>query len=52
MVALLKTPEHLDIKCVLRLYETAAFMLGRLEYYQDAHDVLKEMKACLKKHPP
>ena len=26
-------------------------MLGRLEYYQDAHEVLKHMKAYLKKHP-
>ena len=51
MLALLSNPEYLDAKCILRLYETTAFMLGRLEYYQDAHDVLKGMKAYLKKHP-
>ena len=26
-------------------------MLGRLEYYQDAHEVLKDMKGYLKEHP-
>ena len=51
MLALLRNPEYLDAKCVLRLYETSAFMLGRLEYYQGAHDVLKNMHAYLKKHP-
>ena len=51
MLQMLNRPDYLDEKCVLRLYETSAFMLGRLEYYQDAHDVLKAMKAYLKKHP-
>lgn len=51
MLRLLNNPEGLEPRCILRLYETCAFMLGRLEYYEDAHDVLKDMKACLKKHP-
>ena len=51
MLQMLNRPDYLDDRCVLRLYETTAFMLGRLEYYQDAHDVLKAMKAYLKKHP-
>jgi tetratricopeptide (TPR) repeat protein len=51
MLQMLNRPDYLDEKCVLRLYETSAFMLGRLEYYQDAHDVLKAMKGYLKKHP-
>lgn len=51
MLQMLGRPENLDERCVLRLYETSAFMLGRLEYYQDAHEVLKHMKAYLKKHP-
>lgn len=51
MLRLLKDPDGLEPGCVLRLYETCAFMLGRLEYYEDAHDVLKEMKGYLKKHP-
>ena len=51
MLQMLDRPDYLDERCVLRLYETSAFMLGRLEYYQDAHDVLKAMKAYLKKHP-
>ncbi|MBQ9008347.1 MAG: AAA family ATPase [Clostridia bacterium] len=51
MLQLLDNPYYLDERCVLRLYETSAFLLGRLEYYQDAYDVLKEMKAYLKKHP-
>ena len=51
MLRLLENPAGLDPRCVLRLYETCAFMLGRLEYYDDAHAVLKEMKAYLKKNP-
>lgn len=51
MLQLLENPAGLDSRCVLRLYETCAFMLGRLEYYDDAHAVLKEMKTYLKKHP-
>lgn len=51
MLCLLKNHEGLQPKCVLRLYETCAFMLGRLGYYEDAHDVLKAMNAYLKKHP-
>ncbi len=51
MLRLLNDPEELEPRCVLRLYETCAFMLGRLGYYKDAHDVLKNMKAYLKKHP-
>jgi len=51
MLGLLRHPDFLPPDCVLRLYETAAFMLGRLEYYQDAHELLKEMKGYLKKHP-
>ena len=51
MLRLLEKPAGLDPRCVLRLYETCAFMLGRLEYYDDAHAVLKEMKAYLKKNP-
>ncbi len=51
MLRLLKHPEGLDPRCVLRLYETCAFMLGRLGCYGDAHDMLDEMKAYLKKHP-
>lgn len=51
MLRLLENPVGLDPRCVLRLYETCAFMLGRLEYYDDAHAVLKEMKAYLKKNP-
>ena len=51
MLSLLESPDGLDPRCVLRLYETCAFMLGRLEYFDDAHDVLEEMKAYLKKHP-
>ncbi len=51
MLRLLRQADFLPPDCVLRLYETAAFMLGRLEYYQDAHDLLKEMKGYLKEHP-
>ena len=51
MLGLLRHSDFLPPDCVLRLYETAAFMLGRLEYYQDAHDLLKEMKGYLKEHP-
>lgn len=51
MLALLKDPEYLDERCVLRLHETAAFILGRLGRYGDAHAILKNMKAYLKKHP-
>lgn len=51
MLRLLNNPEGLESRYILRLYETCAFMLGRLKYYEDAHDVLKDMKACLKKHP-
>ena len=51
MLQMLDHPDNMDERCVLRLYETSAFMLGRLEYYQDAHEVLKHMKAYLKKHP-
>ena len=51
MLQLLENPDGLEPRCVLRLYETCAFMLGRLEYYDDAHAVLKEMKAYLKKNP-
>ena len=51
MLQMLKRPDYLDNRCVLRLYETSAFLLGRLEYYQDAQNVLKSMKAYLKKHP-
>lgn len=51
MLQMLARPDYLDEKCVLRMYETSAFLLARLEYYQDAHDVLKSMKAYLKNHP-
>ena len=51
MLQMLKRPDYLDERCVLRLYETSAFLLGRLEFYKDAHAVLKGMKAYLKKHP-
>ncbi len=51
MLQMIDRPDYLDERCVLRMYETSAFLLGRLEYYQDAHDVLKGMKAYLKKHP-
>ena len=51
MLQMLEHPDYLDNRCVLRLYETSAFLLGRLEYYQDAQNVLKSMKAYLKKHP-
>ena len=51
MLQMLARPDYLDERCVLRMYETSAFLLARLEYYQDAHDVLKSMKAYLKKHP-
>lgn len=51
MLRLLENPAGLNPRCVLRLYETCAFTLGRLECYDDAHAVLKEMKAYLKKNP-
>lgn len=51
MLLLLENPAGLEPMCVLRLYETSAFMLGRLEYYDDAHAVLKEMKAYLIENP-
>lgn len=51
MLQMLDHPDYLDERCVLRMYETSAFLLGRLEYYQDAQNVLKGMKAYLKKHP-
>ena len=51
MLKMLARPDYLDERCVLRMYETSAFLLARLEYYQDAHDMLKSMKAYLKKHP-
>ena len=51
MLQMLDRPDFLDERCVLRMYETSAFLLGRLGYYQDAHGVLKRMKAYLKKHP-
>ena len=50
MLRLLENPAGLNPRCVLRLYETCAFTLGRLECYDDAHAVLKEMKAYLKKN--
>lgn len=51
MLQMLVHPDYLDERCVLRMYETSAFLLARLEYYQDARDMLKSMKAYLKKHP-
>ena len=51
MLRLLDNHEGLDPRCVLRLYETCAFTLGRLGRYDDAHGVLKKMKAYLKRHP-
>lgn len=51
MLKMLARPDYLDERCVLRMYETSAFLLARLEYYQDAHDMLKSMKVYLKKHP-
>lgn len=51
MLFLLGEADDLDARCVLRLYETSAFLLGRLEHDHQAHQVLKGMKAYLKKHP-
>lgn len=51
MLDLLERADGLPSRCVLRLYETAAFMLGRMGYYEDAHELLKAMKAYLRRHP-
>lgn len=51
MIHLLECADGLPSRCILRLYETTAFMLGRMGCYEDAHDLLKEMKVYLKKHP-
>lgn len=51
MLQLLENPAGLTPRCVLRLYETCAFLLSRLECYDAAHVVLKGMKTYLKKNP-
>ena len=48
---LLKHPDYLDSDSVLRLYNEAAVLLRRLNYFADALDTLKEMKAYLLRHP-
>ena len=50
-LALLKHPDHLDPDSVLRLYNQASVLFRRLNYFADALDTLKEMKAYLLRHP-
>ncbi len=50
-LALLKHPDYLDPDRVLRLYNEAAVLFRRLNYFDDALDTLKEMKAYLIRHP-
>lgn len=51
MVHLLENPQGLDDGSILRLYETSAYLFGRMECYGDAFDQLKQMKAYLLRHP-
>ena len=51
MAELLNHPEGLDEGSVLRLYESSAFLFGRLEQYEKAFDQLERMKAYLIRHP-
>lgn len=48
---LLKHPDYLDSDSVLRLYNEAAVLLRRLNYFADVLETLKEMKAYLIRHP-
>ena len=50
-LTLLKHSDYLDSDSVLRLYNEAAVLLRRLNYFDDALDTLKEMKAYLIRHP-
>lgn len=50
-LALLRHPDHLDPDSVLRLYNEAAILFRRFNYFDDALDTLKEMKAYLIRHP-
>ena len=50
-LALIGHPDYLDSDSVLRLYNEAAVLLRRLNYFDDALDTLSEMKACLLRHP-
>lgn len=50
-LALLKHPDHLDPDSVLRLYNQAAVLFRRLNYFADALDTLKAMKSYLLRHP-
>ena len=50
-LVLLKHPDHLDPDSVLRLYNEAAVLFRRLNYFEDALQTLKEMKAYLLRHP-
>jgi len=48
---LLKHPDFLDPASILRLYNEAALLFRRLNYFEDALDTLKKMRAYLLLHP-
>jgi len=50
-LTLLKHSDFLDSDSILRLYNEAAVLFRRLNYFADALDTLKEMKAYLLRHP-
>lgn len=50
-LVLLEHPDYLDPDSILRLYNEAAVLFRRLNYFADALDALKEMKAFLIRHP-
>ena len=51
MLALLARADHLDPATVLRLYETSAYLYGRLEDYDGAFGQLRAMRSYLVRHP-
>ena len=50
VLELLEDPQPLQANCILRLYLQAALLLFRLNYYQDAMEMLEEMRAFLEAH--
>ena len=51
MLDLIRDPVFLTSRQVLRLYTISAYLLGRLHAYEDAFELLEDMKQYLKDHP-
>ena len=51
ILQLLDAPKYLNNGSILRLFETSAFLFGRMAQYEDAITQLKKMRSYLVRHP-